>query len=62
MVPNSPGPITYSPAITLVPTYECFNRCQYCNFRTDPGQDTGFPWRLPVSSYSRPALTGRSKR
>jgi FO synthase subunit 1 len=40
MVPNSPGPITYSPAITLVPTYECFNRCQYCNFRTDPGQDT----------------------
>ncbi len=31
--------ITYSPAYTLVPTYECFNRCAYCNFRTDPGQD-----------------------
>ncbi|WP_008315885.1 7,8-didemethyl-8-hydroxy-5-deazariboflavin synthase subunit CofG [Leptolyngbya sp. PCC 6406] len=31
--------VTYSPAITLVPTYECFNRCQYCNFRVDPGQD-----------------------
>lgn len=31
--------ITYSPAITLVPTYECFNRCSYCNFRTDPGKD-----------------------
>ncbi len=31
--------ITYSPAYTLVPTYECFNRCSYCNFRTDPGQD-----------------------
>jgi 7,8-didemethyl-8-hydroxy-5-deazariboflavin synthase len=31
--------ITYSPAHTLVPTYECFNRCAYCNFRTDPGQD-----------------------
>lgn len=31
--------ITYSPAYTLVPTYECFNRCQYCNFRVDPGQD-----------------------
>lgn len=30
--------ITYSPAYTLVPTYECFNRCQYCNFRTDPHQ------------------------
>lgn len=31
--------ITYSPAYTLVPTYECFNRCTYCNFRVDPGQD-----------------------
>ncbi len=33
--------ITYSPAYTLVPTYECFNRCTYCNFRAEPGQD---PW------------------
>lgn len=33
--------VTYSPAYTLVPTYECFNRCTYCNFRTDPGQS---PW------------------
>ncbi|MEM9906614.1 MAG: 7,8-didemethyl-8-hydroxy-5-deazariboflavin synthase subunit CofG [Cyanobacteria bacterium P01_D01_bin.44] len=33
--------VTYSPAYTLVPTYECFNRCSYCNFRKDPGQD---PW------------------
>ncbi|MFM7579364.1 MAG: radical SAM protein, partial [Microcystaceae cyanobacterium] len=31
--------ITYSPAYTLVPTYECFNRCEYCNFRVNPGQD-----------------------
>jgi FO synthase subunit 1 len=31
--------ITYSPAYTLVPTYECFNRCTYCNFRVDPGTD-----------------------
>ena len=31
--------VTYSPAYTLVPTYECFNRCHYCNFRTDPGKD-----------------------
>jgi 7,8-didemethyl-8-hydroxy-5-deazariboflavin synthase len=29
--------VTYSPAYTIVPTYECFNRCSYCNFRTDPG-------------------------
>ncbi|MBW4645853.1 MAG: 7,8-didemethyl-8-hydroxy-5-deazariboflavin synthase subunit CofG [Goleter apudmare HA4340-LM2] len=34
-------PITYSPAYTIVPTYECFNRCTYCNFRTDPGKS---PW------------------
>lgn len=31
------GVVTYSPAYTLVPTYECFNRCTYCNFRVDPG-------------------------
>jgi 7,8-didemethyl-8-hydroxy-5-deazariboflavin synthase len=31
--------ITYSPAHTIVPTYECFNRCSYCNFRVDPGVD-----------------------
>lgn len=32
--------VTYSPAYTIVPTYECFNRCTYCNFRTDPGKST----------------------
>lgn len=32
--------ITYSPAYTLVPTYECFNRCTYCNFREDSGQSS----------------------
>ena len=32
--------VTHSPAYTLVPTYECFNRCSYCNFRVDPGKDT----------------------
>ena len=32
--------ITYSPAYTLVPTYECFNECSYCNFRVRPGTDT----------------------
>jgi 7,8-didemethyl-8-hydroxy-5-deazariboflavin synthase len=31
--------ITYSPAYTIVPTYECFNRCSYCNFRVDPSTD-----------------------
>lgn len=33
--------ITYSPAYTVVPTYECFNRCRYCNFRDEPGTS---PW------------------
>lgn len=32
--------ITYSPAYTLVPTYECFNRCTYCNFRAEPGKSS----------------------
>ena len=32
--------ITYSPAYTLVVTYECFNHCTYCNFRVNPGQDS----------------------
>lgn len=27
--------VTFSPSITIVPTYECFNLCSYCNFRTD---------------------------
>lgn len=33
------GVITYSPAQTIVPTYECFNRCSYCNFRVAPSRD-----------------------
>jgi 7,8-didemethyl-8-hydroxy-5-deazariboflavin synthase len=31
--------VTYSPAYTIVPTYECFNHCSYCNFRVDAGTD-----------------------
>ncbi len=34
--------ITYSPAYTVVPTYECFNRCSYCNFRVDLGTEGFF--------------------
>ncbi|MEM9002602.1 MAG: 7,8-didemethyl-8-hydroxy-5-deazariboflavin synthase subunit CofG [Cyanobacteria bacterium P01_F01_bin.86] len=42
--------VTYSPALTLVPTYECFNRCQYCNFRTNPQADT---WMSLVEAEQR---------
>jgi 7,8-didemethyl-8-hydroxy-5-deazariboflavin synthase len=46
--------ITYSPAFTLVPTYECFNRCTYCNFRTDAGKS---PWlTLDVATAQLSAL------
>ena len=46
--------ITYSPAYTLVPTYECFNRCAYCNFRAEPGQS---PWlTLPEAEGSLKTL------
>ncbi|MGB2926232.1 MAG: 7,8-didemethyl-8-hydroxy-5-deazariboflavin synthase subunit CofG [Limnothrix sp.] len=31
--------VMYSPAFTLVPTYECFNSCTYCNFRVSPQSD-----------------------
>lgn len=39
--------VTYSPAYTLVPTYECFNRCTYCNFRVDPGKS---PWMTQTAA------------
>ena len=42
--------ITYSPAYTVVPTYECFNRCSYCNFRVDPD---------PNSVFSRSDITNK---
>lgn len=42
--------ITYSPAYTLVPTYECFNRCSYCNFRTEPGRS---PWLSLTAAESQ---------
>jgi FO synthase subunit 1 len=52
--------ITYSPAFTLVPTYECFNRCAYCNFRTDPGESAWLS--LEVARDSLAALAGQGIR
>lgn len=49
--------ITYSPAYTIVPTYECFNRCSYCNFRTDPFQS---PWlKLETAENILTSLEGK---
>jgi len=31
--------ITFSPAFTIVPTYQCFNRCSYCNFRIETEEE-----------------------
>ncbi|MEL6814627.1 MAG: 7,8-didemethyl-8-hydroxy-5-deazariboflavin synthase subunit CofG [Cyanobacteria bacterium J06598_3] len=45
--------ITYSPAYTLVPTYECFNRCTYCNFRRDPGTDEWMSLKQAKAILSR---------
>jgi 7,8-didemethyl-8-hydroxy-5-deazariboflavin synthase len=51
-----PRSITYSPAYTIVPTYECFNRCTYCNFRAEPGTS---PWLTLADARSRlEALAG----
>ncbi|MBE9137773.1 7,8-didemethyl-8-hydroxy-5-deazariboflavin synthase subunit CofG [Nodosilinea sp. LEGE 07088] len=48
---------TYSFAHTLVPTYECFNRCTYCNFRADVGQS---PW-LSLEAVERQCERLRQK-
>lgn len=55
--PQQSAVITYSPAYTLVPTYECFNRCTYCNFRRDPGTDEWLS--LPIAEQRLLALRDR---
>ena len=52
--------ITYSPAYTVVPTYECFNRCSYCNFRIDPDPNSIFSWTdisQKIEQLDRQAIT-----
>ncbi|MGD1714870.1 7,8-didemethyl-8-hydroxy-5-deazariboflavin synthase subunit CofG [Dapis sp. BLCC M172] len=49
--------ITYSPAYTVVPTYECFNRCSYCNFRSEPGTSA---W-LSLSEAEKKLLSLKNK-
>ncbi|MDJ0747807.1 MAG: 7,8-didemethyl-8-hydroxy-5-deazariboflavin synthase subunit CofG [Xenococcaceae cyanobacterium MO_167.B27] len=47
--------ITYSAAYTVVPTYECFNRCDYCNFRKDIG--SGFTLSIPEAKNTLSQLS-----
>ena len=49
--------VTYSPAYTIVPTYECFNNCSYCNFRSDPGKSS---W-LSLSEAEKQLLSLKNK-
>lgn len=48
--------VTYSPALTIVPTYECFNHCTYCNFRVAPHQDE---W-LSLAAVAKQLAAARS--
>lgn len=68
-LPNEPSPsspskrrVTYSPAYTLVPTYECFNRCDYCNFRREPGQDHWLSLASARQQLEALAQAGRAVR
>ena len=47
-MPENPY-ITYSLAYTIIPTYECFNRCDYCNSRNDIGSSS----KLTLSQTSK---------
>lgn len=38
--------VTFSPSWTLVPTFECFNACTYCSFKTAPRRDDA-EWLRP---------------
>ncbi len=50
--------VTYSPAYTLVPTYECFNQCTYCNFRRNPGEDEWLTLAAARETLERLLLQG----
>lgn len=50
--------VTYCGALTLVPTYECFNRCGYCNFRREPGQGSWLSIEEVEDVLSRLSGTG----
>ena len=42
--------VTVSPCFTLVPTFECFNTCTYCDFKAQGAQDTQDGWLTPSAA------------
>eukprot|EP00439_Symbiodinium_sp_Y106_P050557 s650_g6.t1 len=44
--------VTYSPSYTMIPSYECFNACTYCNFRSPVTKD-GRDWMSDVAWLRR---------
>lgn len=48
--------VTYSSSYTIVPTYECFNLCTYCNFRQNVRSDDSLMMSLATVNETLTAL------
>lgn len=48
--------VTYSSSYTIVPTYECFNLCTYCNFRQNVRSDESLMMSLATVNETLTAL------
>ena len=48
--------VTYSSSYTIVPTYECFNLCTYCNFRQNVRSDDSLMMSLAAVNEKLTAL------
>lgn len=55
-----PRYITYSSSYTMVPTYECFNSCTYCNFRINVLPDESAMMSLEKSELILQRLRNKS--
>lgn len=53
---STPEVVTYSPSYTVVPTFECFNACAYCNFRAQRGEPRAAWLSLETARASLEAL------
>lgn len=48
--------VTYSSSYTIVPTYECFNLCTYCNFRQNVRSDDSLMMTLATVNETLTSL------